>query len=227
MAKKATTKRKATPKGAAKAPESKEKTEKAPEANWKLICPRDNWREPVPVTKGTIDALEQVVARLDLLSSRDDVNNKYYLDLQVGGTDVKPPDFDDPNKLSAHFSLSEFGCNDGTPVPSWGVPRFKDLCRDVLEPIRTHALLEGSSLRITSGYRTPSYNARIGGARFSQHKECRAADIYAPELEEKYGTSEMLRRIIRIARSTKATGIGVNYSDFVHVDIRPGDRVEW
>ena len=229
MAKKTNSKAKSTPKGSAKAKAPKEKKAKAKKApqEWNIICPRDNWRNPIPATKSTVDKLEQVAIRLDMVSNRDNNQHKLYLDLKVGGENVKAPEFDDPHKVSSHFSLAEFGCNDGTPVPGWGVPLIRQLCNDVLEPIRTHPLLEGSSLRVSSGYRTPSYNARIGGATFSQHKECRAADIYSPELEDKYGTRGMVDRIIRVARETKATGIGVSYANFVHVDIRPGPRVEW
>lgn len=81
-------------------------------------------------------------------------------------------------KLSENFSREEFEI-DGSPMPNQGVlEAYTSLCRDILEPLRAWA---GEPFHITSGYRSPQVNDRIGGARSSQHvatiDEC-AADGY-------------------------------------------------
>src|SRR3990167_10988390 len=70
-----------------------------------------------------------------------------------------------PRRLSAHFTLPEFFCHDGTPVPRVALPALERLCRDVLEPVRA----EFGSCTVLSGYRHRAYNASIGGAPQSQH----------------------------------------------------------
>ena len=72
---------------------------------------------------------------------------------------------DKGNDLTKDFSMAEFDCNDGTPVPEYMRPHLKDLCERHLQPLRN----SGGSVHINSGYRTTSYNARIGGASDSYH----------------------------------------------------------
>lgn len=187
--------------------------------NWKLISPRDNWRNPVEFPGQALDAFKAAAARLDLVITVDEVGRKLYLD--------RPRPEPAPGKvgqLTTHFALSEFHSHDGVLVPTALVPRIKELA-SVLERIRSAI---GAGLVVSSGYRSPKHNAAVGGASNSQHVEGRAADIYSPELEAKLGTDGMVRKIIAAARAIpEIHGIGVNYSNFVHVDIRPGGRVEW
>lgn len=208
--------------------EKKEAKAKPKVEPWQLICPRNNWRSPIPYSRSSNTLLIEIASRLDLVHTVDPENQKMYLDLPV--KDLPKPAGKRAGKngwLTENFHLSEFHCKDGTRVPTWGVPRFQKLCESVLEPIRNSPLLEGGKIVVTSGYRHRAYNASIGGAQFSQHIECTAADIYCPELEQKYGSRRMVQILVQVARSTKATGIGTSYDNFVHVDIRPGSRVEW
>ena len=76
-------------------------------------------------------------------------------------------------RLSPHFLLSEFNTHDGTPVPDDLIDDYRRLCVNVLEPLR--ALYGVCS--VVSGYRHPSYNARIGGARRSVHMGGRGGGI--------------------------------------------------
>lgn len=50
------------------------------------------------------------------------------------------------------------------------------LCRYVLEPVRK---AWGGAIIVTSGYRSPALNARVGGAKTSQHTKGQAVDIKA------------------------------------------------
>ena len=63
---------------------------------------------------------------------------------------------------------------------------------------------------VTSGYRTISHNLSVGGAQNSAHIRGKAADIYAPTLQQK-------DVIIRNAIKNGMTGIGVMKSA-VHLD---------
>lgn len=72
-------------------------------------------------------------------------------------------------QLSAHFKVREFACGDGSDAVLVA-PRLVM----VLETIRTHF---GTAVRINSGYRTPQYNAKVGGVAHSQHCYGTAADI--------------------------------------------------
>lgn len=69
----------------------------------------------------------------------------------------------------------------------------------------------GSKLYITSGYRGPAYNARVGGAKNSAHTRANAADISTP-------SRAMQEQLIKLAIAEGIGGIGV-YSSSLHFDI--------
>ena len=77
---------------------------------------------------------------------------------------------DDEKKLSANFKVREFACGDGSDA----VLIDEELVI-VLQCIREHF---GKPLHITSGYRTASHNAAVGGSKSSQHLLGRAADFW-------------------------------------------------
>lgn len=117
------------------------------------------------------------------------------------------------SKITANFSMSEFACKDGTPVPEILHKNIKLLARQ-LEVIR------GSVKRpiyINSGYRTVSHNAKVGGASRSYHLTGRAADIWCEDLTPRELYSIINRLMVDgviIAGGLKA------YKTFVHYDIR-------
>ena len=135
--------------------------------------------------------------------------------------------------VTDHFSDREFVCHDEarTPYPiAWIADRLTPLCT-LLEAIR--AELHGQPVRIVSGYRTPAYNAQIGGATHSQHMEGMAADVTVPS----YTAREVHDLVLAMYRAGTLTALGVgtqgtatlgglgNYPTFTHLDIRPGTRL--
>ena len=56
-----------------------------PDASWNLICPQENWRQPVPISEGQLSLLEVISKRLSLVMTRDDKQRKVYLGTQAGG----------------------------------------------------------------------------------------------------------------------------------------------
>ena len=82
---------------------------------------------------------------------------------------------DGSTALSPHFHVREFRCKDGSD------PVFIDMeLVELLEHIREHF---GKPVTITSGYRTASHNAKVGGSKSSQHLLGRAADIQVQDTD--------------------------------------------
>jgi hypothetical protein len=122
-------------------------------------------------------------------------------------------------QLTPHFNVREFDCHDGRRVPAVAVPALTKLCR-LLEQLRD----EFGPAIVLSGYRPRDYNARIGGARFSQHiYELTPASV-AADLVFATGTPASWARA---AGEHRAGGVGrYDRSGFVHVDNRP-DLARW
>ena len=74
------------------------------------------------------------------------------------------------HQISEHFKVQEFAQKD---YQCDRVLIDSELV-EVLENIRTHFK---NPVIITSGYRTPEYNEKIGGVKNSQHTKGMAADI--------------------------------------------------
>ena len=123
-------------------------------------------------------------------------------------------------KLTKNFNSREFDCNDGTSVPE----RYMDNCREVAKNLQVLRDFIGEPVNITgSGYRTPSHNKKVGGAKHSQHLTCSAADIST----KSYTPRQLAKIIIKLINSGKMKqgGIGL-YNGFVHYDIR-GAKARW
>ena len=87
-------------------------------------------------------------------------------------------------KLSEHFDLNEFTrsataerLHIDNSIPEELIPSLKNLCKQVLEPLRQHF---GTPVVISSGYRCNQLNVKVGGAYASQHTLGEAADIVPP-----------------------------------------------
>lgn len=114
-------------------------------------------------------------------------------------------------KLSGNFKVSEFACKDGSDAVLVA-PRLVM----VLQTIRDHF---GSAVTISSGYRTPQYNTKVGGVAHSQHCYGTAADITVkgqkPETVAAYARTLM----------PDWGGVGV-YPSFTHIDVRE-EKADW
>ena len=116
-------------------------------------------------------------------------------------------------KLTKNFWLSEFNCNDGTPVYDWLIPNVMELAKN-LQIIRDEI---GAPLYINSAFRHEAYNKQVGGSIRSQHKLAKAADLVCPELspDKLYTFIDNLM----IGGFIKNGGLG-KYNTFTHYDIR-------
>lgn len=106
-------------------------------------------------------------------------------------------------KLSDNFKVKEFKCKDGSDKIL-----IDHYLVYFLQLIRNHF---GKAVNINSGYRTVSYNKKVGGASKSQHLQGAAADIHIN------GVTPL--QIAQYAEAINMQGIGL-YQSFCHVDTR-------
>ena len=116
-------------------------------------------------------------------------------------------------KITKNFSLEEFKCKDGSDIPNSALLNIVELARN-LEVLRTSI---NKPITITSGYRSPKYNTKIGGVKDSQHLRGTAADIKVPGMTPKE-VALVIEGLIQSGKM-KEGGIGV-YPTFTHYDIR-------
>jgi zinc D-Ala-D-Ala carboxypeptidase len=100
--------------------------------------------------------------------------------------------------LSRFFTLAELSRSD--TATREGIPNqpaeaqigsLRTLCTAVLDPLREAV---ARPMRISSGFRGPALNARIGGSATSQHSQGQAADVQVPGLD----MLELFKTVIRL-----------------------------
>ena len=114
-------------------------------------------------------------------------------------------DTDVNEKVGKHFRVREFGCKDGSQVVFIDeyLVQILDILRSKIE----------KPVIITSGYRTPSWNKKCGGAKYSYHMRGMAADIRVNGINPK----EIANKLNAIVPDE--CGIIV-YNGWVHIDTR-------
>ena len=122
-------------------------------------------------------------------------------------------------KITTNFSLDEFKCKDGSEIPNNVLPNIIELAKN-LQVLRDAI---GKSITINSGYRSPKYNAKIGGVKDSQHVKGKASDLRVKGMTPKE-LSEVIEELIK-RKKMKEGGIGI-YPNFTHYDIR-GTKARW
>ena len=116
-------------------------------------------------------------------------------------------------KLSKHFSSKEF--ENSTDKEFFIDP----ILLQKLDLVREDF---GESITVTSGYRSPAHNAKIGGSSSSQHCLGKAADIRPTS-----GSKEKLDKLYLICEKYfEAVGDG-RVKGFIHVDTRTGKKRRW
>ena len=119
-------------------------------------------------------------------------------------------------RFSTHFVLGEFACKDESPV----ILVHPDLPL-LLDAIRKKLFLKYCTdvvININSGYRTVSYNKKIGGEENSRHIFGMAADIVAFYREDGRKVVISPSVVAEIAEDLGAGGVGL-YDTFTHVDV--------
>lgn len=118
---------------------------------------------------------------------------------------------DKNKKVSANFKVREFACADGSD-PIFISPELVS----VLQNIRAHF---GKPVTITSAYRTPAHNKKVGGVADSMHLYGAAADITVKDISPEQ-VAQYAEKLL-----TGKGGIGV-YKTFVHIDVR-STKARW
>jgi uncharacterized protein YcbK (DUF882 family) len=124
-----------------------------------------------------------------------------------------------------YFKIEEFHCKcsftDCTKLPDGGMDRkLLKSCDKLREQF-------GFPITVTSGYRCPDWNDKVGGvpktdkSMGSQHMYGTAADLRPSAYSDK-----RLQLLYSKAVKLNPKGLG-EYSTFVHIDQRRGDRARW
>jgi hypothetical protein len=122
-------------------------------------------------------------------------------------------------QLTQHFHLREFYCKDGTRPKPGRWKTYRTLCKQYLEPMRR----EFGPASVHSGYRTPSWNARVGGEPGSYHvNDWHDVDDVAADVSFARGTASQWHQAAVKYRQRRRRGKGGvgKYRTFVHVDTR-------
>jgi len=128
-------------------------------------------------------------------------------------------------RIAKNFDSNEFAqpARHGFPrveyPKEWIENRLRPLCKQ-LEIIRA---VVGAPIRILSGFRSFEYNRAIKGARYSTHCKGRAADIMAARIPARTLHATILE-LCNDGKLPLIHGLGL-YPSFVHIDIRPSDRL--
>lgn len=129
-------------------------------------------------------------------------------------------------KLSEHFAAAEFDCRDGHEWPPAARGSLETWCRVWGEPLRTAF----GPVRVTSGYRTATYNRSVGGAPWSFHVYTLGSlrGVAADVVPARGTPAEWARWATARTRSAawplgQARGAAVAYprQGFIHLDTGP------
>lgn len=112
-------------------------------------------------------------------------------------------------QVGPHFQVKEFACKDGSTITF-----IDNYMVTILELLRKE--LGNKPIIITSGYRTPTHNAKVGGAKYSYHMRGMAVDIKVNGKTSK----EVAKALDKLVNGC---GIIV-YESWVHFDVRDGKK---
>ena len=122
-------------------------------------------------------------------------------------------------QVTKNFNLNEFNSKCGRPMP-------ENIKKNIIELINNLQVIRDEvkvPISITSGYRSPEHNAKVKGAKDSQHVKGTAVDFKVQGLKPKE-VSLIVERLIKEGK-IKQGGIGI-YPSWVHYDTR-GVKARW
>jgi len=122
-------------------------------------------------------------------------------------------------QLTKNLSIDEFQSNDGAAMPADVAKNIAELAKN-LQVIRDYFNLP---MEITSGWRSPAHNKKIGGAANSQHMYGRAAD-FKIKGKTPLQVAKAIEELITKGK-VKQGGLGI-YPTWVHYDTR-GTKARW
>ena len=114
-------------------------------------------------------------------------------------------------RIAEYFYLDEFQC------PCCKRVMLHPLLLQKLKGLRYKI---DKPVKVTSGYRCPDYNRKVGGVKNSYHLLGMAADIHVPEF--------LLKNLFKTAVEIGFPGIGFYpENDFLHLDVRLTRQTRW
>ena len=122
-------------------------------------------------------------------------------------------------QVTKNFNLNEFNSKCGRPMP-------ENIKKNIIEMIHNLQVIRDEvkvPISITSGYRSPEHNAKVKGAKDSQHVKGTAVDFKVQGLKPKE-VAVIVERLIKEGK-IKQGGIGI-YPSWVHYDTR-GIKARW
>ena len=116
-------------------------------------------------------------------------------------------------KVSRNFYLDEFQCKGKNCCG--GVVKLDPKLLSVIQKVRCYFQ---KPVIITSGYRCPIHNKKVGGVPNSYHTQGKAVDFYVPKIP--------IKKLLEIADWCGFTGIGeYRGRHFIHADV--GKKRRW
>ena len=121
-------------------------------------------------------------------------------------------------KLTNNFNLNEFNKHN-FPLNETVLRNIQELARN-LQVLRDEVK---KPIKITSGYRSPEHNAKVGGVKSSRHITGEAADFKIEGYTPKQ-VAAIIEKLIAAGKMEQG-GLGT-YSTWVHYDTR-GTAARW
>lgn len=237
------------------------KTQENSDREWQWTAPAQSGLYQAVLAQSGSD--NEIRLNLFVLVPFDKIENGYLNGYRIGeypdqkrGEKLTPPrgfvEVTEENRqmnLTPHFTLQQFVSRQKSDYPKYVVIDERLLIK--LETLISRLNLEGYPCRtliISSGYRTPYYNKRLGNTPYSLHLWGMAADLLVDndydglmddlnkDGDYNLQDSNVLKGVIKeieneIRHSNKIGGIGAyketdHHGPFIHMDVR-GDHAEW
>ena len=115
-------------------------------------------------------------------------------------------------KLTNNFNLNEFNKHNFA-LTETVLRNIQELAKN-LQVLRDEI---GKPIKITSGYRSPEHNAKVGGVKSSRHITGEAADLKVAGMTPKE-VAAVIEKLIAAGKMEEG-GLGI-YSTWIHYDHR-------